>query len=116
MNILIVDDALFLRTALKHILEKNGFDVIGEAIDGNDAVEKYKTLKPDVVTMDITMPGLNGIDAMKKIMQYDSKAKVVMCSAMGRTDFIKEALQHGAKDFITKPFQEQVIVEILSKV
>lgn len=113
MKILIVDDAMFLRATLKNILEKNELEVIGEAIDGNDAIKKYKTLKPDLVTMDITMPGLGGIEALKEILNYDPKAKIVMCSAMGRNDFQIEAIKLGAKGFITKPFNEKKILEEL---
>jgi two-component system chemotaxis response regulator CheY len=113
MNILIVDDALFLRVTLKSILERNGHTVVGEAIDGKDAVEKYKTLQPDLVTMDITMPRMNGINAMKAILEDDPTAKVVMCSAMGRGDFQAEAMKAGASGFITKPFDEKKINQIL---
>lgn len=115
MNILVVDDALFLRKTLSAILTRNGFNVIGEAVDGQDAVEKYIALKPDVVTMDITMPRLNGIDAMKEILNQHPQAKIIMCSAMGRQDFQKEAFDSGAVDFITKPFVEENIVEIINQ-
>lgn len=107
MKILIADDAVFLRTTLRHILEKNGHVVVGEASDGYEAVALYKLLNPDVVTMDITMPLMNGIDALKEILAFDPKAQVLVCSAMGRTDFIVEAIKLGAKGFITKPFREE---------
>ena len=115
MDILVVDDALFLRKILRDILTRNGFNVIGEATDGQDAVEKYIELRPDIVTMDITMPRLNGIDAMKQILQKHPEAKVIMCSAMGREDFQKEALDAGAVDFITKPFVEENIVDTIKQ-
>ncbi len=114
MNILIVDDAMFLRAALKNILEKNGYEVVGEASDGHEAIEKYKELSPDLVTMDITMPGKNGIDATREIIEFDPNAKIIMCSAMGRSDFITEAIKAGAKDFITKPFDEKKVVKVIS--
>lgn len=115
MNILVVDDALFLRKTLSAILTRNGFNVIGEAIDGEDAVIKYIQLKPDVVTMDITMPKLNGIDAMKRILLQFPEAKIIMCSAMGRQDFQQEAFDSGAINFITKPFIEENIVNIINE-
>ncbi len=114
MKVLIVDDAMFLRLALRKILEKNGFEVIGEASDGNEAIQMYKELSPDVVTMDITMPGKNGIEALKEIVAFHPEAKIVMCSAMGRSDFIKDAILAGARDFITKPFDEKKVIEVLN--
>lgn len=116
MKILIVDDAMFLRAILKNMLEKNNYIVIGEAVDGKEAVKKYFKLKPDVVTMDITMPRLNGLDAMKQILKKDPKAKILMCSAMGRNDFQIEAVKHGAIGFITKPFNEEQIISQLDSI
>lgn len=116
MNVLIVDDAIFLRTTLRDILERNHFVVIGEAVDGYDAIKKYKELKPDLVTLDITMPGLGGMDALKEILKFDPKANILMCSAMGRKDFQQAAIKNGAKGFITKPFKEKRILKELRKV
>lgn len=115
MKILIVDDAVFLRTTLKHILEKNQHSVVGEAEDGLDAIQKYKELQPDVVTMDITMPHMNGLEALKEILKIDPNAQVLVCSAMGRNDFITEAIKAGAKGFITKPFREDSILQELTR-
>lgn len=114
-KILIVDDAAFMRATLKMMLTKNGFDVIGEAEDGNVAFEKYKKLKPDVVTMDITMPECNGLDALKKIKGFDSNAKIVMISAMGQESMVVESVMAGAKGFIIKPFNESKVIEVLNK-
>src|SRR5690625_5171644 len=102
-RILIVDDAAFMRMMIKDILVKNGFDVVGEAQDGQQAVEKYKELEPDLVTMDITMPEMDGITALKQILNIHSSAKVIMCSAMGQQAMVIDAIQAGAKDFIVKP-------------
>lgn len=115
-NILIVDDAAFMRMMIKDILSKNGFNVVGEAQDGSQAVEKYKELSPDLVTMDITMPGMDGISALKEIKQLNSDAKVIMCSAMGQQAMVIDAIQAGAKDFIVKPFQADRVVEAIQKV
>ena len=115
-GILIVDDATFMRFTLKTILEKNGFQVVGEAKDGSEAVIKYKELRPDIVTMDITMPKTGGIEALKAIKAYDPKAKVVMVSALGQEPLIKEAIESGANYFIIKPFKEDHVIEALNKV
>ena len=115
-KVLIVDDAAFMRCAIKNMLQGNGFDVIGEAENGMEGILKYKELKPDIVTMDITMPVMSGMDALKSILEYDSKAKIVMISAMGQEHFVKEAVMQGAKSFIVKPFKEESIVLILNKV
>src|SRR5699024_2407896 len=101
-RILIVDDAAFMRMMIKDILEKNGFDVVGEAEDGKEAVEKFKELTPDLITMDITMPEKDGVTALKEIRQIDSAAKIIMCSAMGQQAMVIDAIQAGAKDFIVK--------------
>ena len=114
-NILISDDAAFMRMMIKDILTKNGFNVAGEAENGVMAVDKYKELSPDLVLMDITMPEMDGIQALKKIKEYDSNAKVVMCSAMGQQAMVIEAIQAGAKDFIVKPFQADRVVEAVNK-
>ena len=114
-TVLIVDDAAFMRMMIKDILTKNGFEVAGEANDGAQAVEKYKELSPDLVTMDITMPEMDGITALKEIKKLDSNAKVIMCSAMGQQAMVIDAIQAGAKDFIVKPFQADRVLEAISK-
>jgi two-component system chemotaxis response regulator CheY len=114
-RILIVDDAAFMRMMIKDILTKNGFNVIGEAVDGAQAVEKYKELSPDLVTMDITMPEKDGIAALKEIKAIDPNAKIIMCSAMGQQAMVIDAIQAGAKDFIVKPFQGERVVEAIKK-
>jgi len=115
-NILVVDDAAFMRIMLKDTLNKLGYKVIGEGSDGIEAVSKYKELNPDVVIMDITMPNIDGIGAVKEIKKIDSNAKIIMCSAMGQKEMIKEAILAGAKDFIVKPFQSDRIKEALEKI
>ena len=114
-KILIVDDAAFMRMMIKDILEKNGYEVVGEAQDGMEAVEKYQELRPDLVTMDITMPEMDGIAALKKIREMDPDAKVIMCSAMGQQAMVIDAIQAGAKDFIVKPFQADRVLEAVRK-
>ncbi|GLY10477.1 MULTISPECIES: response regulator [Bacillaceae] len=114
-RILVVDDAAFMRMMIKDILTKNGFEVVGEASDGAQAVEKYKELKPDLVTMDITMPEKDGISALKEIKADDPNARIIMCSAMGQQSMVIDAIQAGAKDFIVKPFQPDRVIEAISK-
>src|SRR5690606_34951981 len=114
-RILVVDDAAFMRMMIKDILVKNGFDVVGEAVDGVQAVEKYNELKPDLVTMDITMPEKDGIAALKEIKAIDPNAKIIMCSAMGQQAMVIDAIQGGAKDFIVKPFQADRVIEAIKK-
>src|SRR5690625_1528618 len=114
-TILIVDDAAFMRMMIKDILEKNGYTVVGEAENGREAVEKYKELEPDLVTMDITMPEMDGITALKEIKQIDPDAVVIMCSAMGQQAMVIDAIQAGAKDFIVKPFQADRVLEAIEK-
>ena len=114
-RILITDDALFMRVTLKNILTQHGFEVVGEAQNGRESVEMYQTLKPDLVTMDITMPEMDGIAALKEIKSIDPDACVVMCTAMGQKNMVVEAIQSGAKDFIVKPFQPERVVEALNK-
>ncbi|BFK81919.1 MULTISPECIES: response regulator [Clostridium] len=116
INILIVDDAAFMRMMIKDILEKNGFNVIGEASNGLEAIELYKKEKPDIVTMDITMPKVDGIEAVKLIKEYDNEAKIIMCSAMGQQAMVMDAIRAGAKDFIVKPFQADRVIEAINKV
>ena len=115
-NILICDDAAFMRMVIKDILTKNGYTVVGEAENGAKAVEKYAELKPDLVLMDITMPEMDGIQALKKIKEADPSATVIMCSAMGQQAMVIESIQSGAKDFIVKPFQADRVLEAVRKV
>lgn len=114
-RILIVDDAAFMRMMIKDILTKNGFEVVAEAADGLQAVEKYKETQPDLVTMDITMPEMDGITALKQIKQINPAAKVIMCSAMGQQAMVIDAIQAGARDFIVKPFQADRVIEAINK-
>ncbi|MDV2885263.1 MULTISPECIES: response regulator [Alkalihalophilus] len=114
-KVLIVDDAAFMRMMIKDILTKNGFDVVGEANDGAQAVQKYEELSPDLVTMDITMPEMDGITSLKEIKKIDPNAKVIMCSAMGQQAMVIDAIQAGAKDFIVKPFQADRVLEAIKK-
>ena len=115
-NILICDDAAFMRMMIKDILSKNGYNVAGEAENGAKAVEKYKEVNPDLVLMDITMPEMDGIQALKAIKAADAGAKVIMCSAMGQQAMVIEAIQSGARDFIVKPFQADRVLEAVKKV
>ena len=115
-NILIWDDAAFMRMMIKDILTKNGYNIAGEAENGAKAVEKYNELKPDLVLMDITMPEMDGIQALKKIKETDPNASVIMCSAMGQQAMVIESIQSGAKDFIVKPFQADRVLEAVQKV
>lgn len=114
-GILVVDDASFMRMMVKDILTKNGFVVSGEAENGQKAIEKYKELSPDLVIMDITMPEMDGIQAVKEIKKINSNAKIVMCSAMGQQAMVIEAIQAGAKDFIVKPFQADRVIDAVTK-
>ena len=114
-RILIVDDAAFMRMMIKDILEKNGYTVVGQAANGVQAVELYKSEKPDLVTMDITMPDMDGIEAVKSIKEFDSNAKVILCSAMGQQSMVMDAIRAGAKDFIVKPFQADRVIEAIKK-
>ena len=115
-NILICDDAAFMRMMIKDILTKNGYNIVGEAENGAKAVEKYAELKPDLVLMDITMPEMDGIEALKKIKAADANASIIMCSAMGQQAIVIESIQSGAKDFIVKPFQADRVLEAVQKV
>lgn len=116
VRIMVVDDAAFMRMMIKDILSKNGYDVVAEAENGAKAVEKYQEVKPDLTTMDITMPEMDGISALKQIRSMDSGAKVIMCSAMGQQAMVIEAIQSGARDFIVKPFQPDRVLEAVRKV
>ena len=115
-NILICDDAAFMRMMIKDILTKNGYNIVGEAENGAKAVEKYNELKPDLVLMDITMQEMDGIEALKKIKAGDPNASIIMCSAMGQQAMVIESIQSGAKDFIVKPFQADRVLEAVQKV
>ena len=115
-NILIVDDAAFMRMMIKDILTKNGYNIAAEAENGKIAVDKYNEVKPDLVLMDITMPEMDGIQALKAIKGADPNATVIMCSAMGQQAMVIEAIQSGAKDFIVKPFQAERVLEAVKKV
>ena len=115
-RVLIVDDASFMRMMIKDILQKNGFDVVGEAANGIEAVNLYKKEKPHVVTMDITMPDMDGIEAVKEIKSFDPAAKVIMCSAMGQQSMVMDAIKSGARDFIVKPFQADRVIEDLKEI
>ena len=114
-NILVCDDAAFMRMMIKDILSKNGYNVAGEAENGLVAIEKYKEVSPDLVLMDITMPEMDGISAVKEIRKVDPNAKIVMCSAMGQQAMVIEAIQAGARDFIVKPFQADRVLEAVRK-
>lgn len=115
-NILVCDDAAFMRMLIKDILTKNGYNVAAEAENGIKAVEKYKEVTPDLVLMDITMPEMDGIQALKEIRKNDPAAKVIMCSAMGQQAMVIESIQAGAKDFVVKPFQPERVLEAVKKV
>ena len=114
-SVLICDDAAFMRVMIKDILTKNGYEVAGEAENGIRAVEKYAETKPDLVMMDITMPEMDGIQALKKIKEADPGATIIMCSAMGQQAMVIESIQSGAKDFIVKPFQADRVLEAVKK-
>lgn len=114
-SVFLVDDAAFMRMMLKDILSNNGYQVIGEAENGIVAVEKYPELKPDITIMDITMPEMDGLQAVKEIRSKDSAARIIMCSAMGQQAMVIEAIQSGAKDFVVKPFQADRVLEAVAK-
>jgi two-component system chemotaxis response regulator CheY len=114
-RILIADDLSFMRMIQKEILSERGYSVVGEASDGREAVEKYRSLRPDLVLLDITMPNMNGLEAMRKIFAIDPKAKIIMCSALGQQNLILEAIKAGVKDFIVKPFKPERILSAIQK-
>jgi two-component system chemotaxis response regulator CheY len=116
IRIMIVDDAAFMRLVLKQMLTEDGFQVVAEARDGNEALKLFKQTRPDVVTMDITLPGMDGIDALKEIRKVDPQAKVIMCSTLGQHKMILDAVKAGASDFIVKPFQKERVLEAIVKV
>lgn len=115
-RIMIVDDAAVMRIMLKQLFEKNGFEVVAEVGNGNDALQRYSLLRPDVVTMDITMPDMDGITAVKEIMKIDPNAKIIMCSAMGQIDKVKAAVLAGAKSFLVKPLKPERVLQEVYKV
>ena len=115
-TVMICDDAMFLRAALKKIIEAGDFEVIAEAANGMEAIQMYQKFRPDVVTMDITMPEMDGIEATKQITSFDPEAKIIMVSAMGQMVKVCEAIDAGAKDFIVKPFQAERVLEAVKKV
>jgi two-component system chemotaxis response regulator CheY len=114
-SVMLVDDAAFMRMMLKDILSNNGYNIIGEAENGIIAIDKYMELKPDITVMDITMPEMDGLQAVKEIRARDPQARIIMCSAMGQQAMVIEAIQSGAKDFIVKPFQAERVLEAVSK-
>jgi len=114
-KVLVVDDAIFMRMTIKKMLEKSDYDVVGEAANGVMAVELYTELRPDFVTMDITMPEMTGIEALKKIKAFDPKAKVIMVTALGQEGMVKEAIMSGAKNYLVKPFTEERLLQVLDK-
>ena len=114
-TVLVCDDAIFMRTMVSDILERAGFEVLGQAESGLQAVEKYKQLKPDFVTMDIVMPEMGGIDAVREIRKHDPNAKILMCSAMGQQALVVEAMQAGARGFVVKPFQPARVLEAVQQ-
>jgi two-component system chemotaxis response regulator CheY len=115
-RILVVDDTLFMRTLLKNILTTGGHEIVGEAEDGDIGVSKYQELKPDIVTMDVVMPKMNGIEALKAIKSLDPNAKVIMCTAVGQEQMVKLAIKSGARGYIVKPFQAPKVLEEIGSV
>ena len=115
-RVLVADDASFMRQMIRDIIDQEGFEVVGEAADGVEVVEKFTELQPDVVMMDIVMPKRSGIDAVKAIMEIAPTAQIVMCSALGQETLVMEAIQAGAKDFIVKPFKPDAVIATLQKV
>ena len=115
-TVLICDDAVFMRTMISDILEESGYEIVGQAETGVQAIERYKTLRPDLVTMDIVMPDMGGIDAVREITSFDANAKILMCSAMGQQALVVEAIKAGAKDFVVKPFQPSRVLEAVQRV
>jgi two-component system chemotaxis response regulator CheY len=114
-RIVLADDLSFMRMVQKEILEEKGYEIAGEAADGIEAVERYITLRPDVIVLDITMPNMNGLDAMHKIFEHDRSAKIIICSALGQQQLIVEAIKAGVKDFIVKPFKPERILSAIEK-
>jgi two-component system chemotaxis response regulator CheY len=115
-TILVCDDAIFMRTMITDILSQAGYEVVGEASCGAQAIEQYKALKPELVTMDIVMPDMSGIEAVRAICKEFPNAKILMCSAMGQQGLVVDAIQAGAKDFVVKPFQPSRVLEAVQRV
>lgn len=115
-TVLVCDDAIFMRTMISDILAQAGYEIVGEAETGVQAIERYKQLKPDLVTMDIVMPDLGGIEAVREIVKFDPAARILMCSAMGQQALVVEAIQAGARDFVVKPFQPSRVLEAVQRV
>jgi len=115
-RVLVVDDAIFMRNMIKDIFSSAGYEVVGEAANGLEAVERYKELKPDLTTMDIVMPFKSGIEATREIVKTDDKATIIMCSALGQESLVMEAIEAGASDFIVKPFRAEDVLSVVKKV
>jgi two-component system chemotaxis response regulator CheY len=116
IKVLVVDDAIFMRSLIRDIFARSPFVIAGEAENGLEAIEMYKILRPDITTMDIVMPEVDGITALKEIMKFDPQAKVIMCSALGQESLIAESIEAGAKDFIVKPFQPNKVLKVVRSV
>ncbi|MEK6598142.1 MAG: response regulator [Gemmatimonadota bacterium] len=114
-TVLVCDDAIFMRTMISDILSQAGYQIVGEAESGAQAVQKYRELKPELVTMDIVMPDMSGIEAVREICKEDPDARILMCSAMGQQALVVEAIQAGAKDFVVKPFQPSRVLEAVQR-
>ncbi len=114
-KILLADDISFIKMVQRDILEKAGYEIVGEATDGKEAVEKYIKLKPDVVIMDITMPKMDGLNAIKLIKKHDPSARIIVCSALGQHKLIIEAIKAGVKDFVVKPFEPERLLKAIEK-
>lgn len=115
INVMVVDDSAFMRNMLKNIIAEAGSQVVGEAADGQEAIDKFDQLQPNLVFMDIMMPNLNGVEALKGIITKSKGAKIVMCTSVGQQKVIDEAVEAGASDFVVKPFQKEDIINILKK-
>ncbi len=114
-RIVLADDLAFMRMVQKDVLTENGYEIVSEATNGLEAVERYKELKPDLIVLDITMPDMNGLEAMKKILAIDPRARIVICSALGQQNLIVEAIKAGIKDFIVKPFKAERLLSAIGK-
>jgi len=115
IKVLIADDAMFMRNMIKDVFNGGDFQVVGEAANGVEAVEKYKQLRPDITTMDIVMPLKSGIEAVREIVRLDREAKIIMCSALGQESLVMEAIEAGARDYIVKPFKPEKVLEVVKK-
>ena len=114
-RVLVVDDAAFMRKVLTDTLSKGGHEVVGEAANGMEAVDRFRELRPELTTLDITMPEKDGLTALREILSFDPSAKIVMCSALGQESKVLEAIRAGAKDFVVKPFQPERVLDAVSK-